>query len=140
MIISENLKMSSKKSFDVLPEWKVWDHAIELEPGTKPSNCKVYPLSPKEQDELDMFLEENLQRGYIWPSKSLMASPIFFIKKDRALQLVQDYQALNAMTVKNQYPIPLISELMNQLWGTKYFTKLDIWWGYNKVCNSREMS
>ena len=63
-----------------------------------------------------------------------MASPVFFIKKkDGALQLVQDYRALNAMTVKNRYLILLISELINQLRGAKYFTKLDVWWGYNKV-------
>ena len=104
----------SKKSFDALLEWKIWDRAIELEPGSKPSNYKVYPLSPKEQDELDVFLQENLQTGCIWPSKSLMASPVVFIKKkDGGLQLVQDYRTLNAMTVKNQYPIPLISELIN---------------------------
>ena len=79
----------SKKSFDALPEWKVWDNTIELEPGSKPSNFKVYPLSPEEQDELDVFLQENLQMGHIWPSKSPMASPVFFIrKKDGALQLV----------------------------------------------------
>jgi len=56
-----------------------------------------------------------------------MASPVFFIKKkDSTLQLVQDYQALNAMTVKNKYPLPLISKLINKLRGAKYFTKLDV--------------
>ena len=66
-----------------------------------------------------------------------MASPVFFIKKkDGALQLVQDYWALNAMTVKNRYPIPLISKLINQLRGGKYFTKLDVQWGYNNVRSS----
>ena len=50
----------SKEMFDALPPWKPWDHAIELEPGSKPTNCKVYPLPPKEQVELNAFLEENL--------------------------------------------------------------------------------
>ena len=82
----------SKETFDALPPWKPWDHAIELEPGSKPTNCKVYPLSLKEQVELDAFLEENLRTRRICPSKSLMASPVFFIKKkDGSLQLVQDY-------------------------------------------------
>jgi len=63
-----------------------------------------------------------------------MASPVFFIKKkDGFLRLVQDYRALNNITIKNQYPIPLISELVNQLRGEKYFTKLDVQWGYNNV-------
>jgi len=63
-----------------------------------------------------------------------MASPVFFIKKkDGTLWLVQDYRALNAMTVKNKYPLPLISELITKLRGAKYFTKLDVWWGFNNV-------
>jgi len=56
-----------------------------------------------------------------------MAAPVFFIKKkDGLLRLVQDYQALNSMTVKNKYSLPLISELMSQLYGARYFTKLDV--------------
>ena len=63
-----------------------------------------------------------------------MASLVFFIKKkDGTLQLVQDYQALNAITVKNKYPLPLISKLVNKLQGAKYFTKLDVCWGFNNV-------
>jgi len=56
-----------------------------------------------------------------------MASPVSFIKKkDGSLRLVQDYRMLNDMTVKNKYPLPLISELVNQLCRAKYFTKLDV--------------
>ncbi|GLB45948.1 putative retrotransposable element tf2 155 kda protein type 1-like [Lyophyllum shimeji] len=111
----------SKAAFDELPERKQWDHAIELEPGSTPSSCKVYPLAPNEQAELDAFLEENLKSGRIRPSKSPMASPVFFIKKkDGSLRLVQDYRALNAITVKNRYPLPLISELINNLRGDEW--------------------
>ena len=100
----------------------------------KATNCKVYPLSLVEQKELDEFLRENLESGWIQPSKSPMASLVFFIKKkDGTLQLVQDYRALNAITVKNKYPLPLISELVNKLQGAKYFTKLDVRWGFNNV-------
>ena len=106
----------AKESFDSLPEWRTWDHAIELEPTAKPSACKVYPLSPSEQLQLDEFLQENLCTGHIHPSKSPMASPVFFIKKkDGSLRLVQDYHVLNAMMVKNHYPLPIISELIAQL-------------------------
>ena len=126
--------MFSKESFDVLPDPKPWDHAIELIPGGAPSGCKVYPLSSSEQKELNAFLKENLETGRIRPSKSLMASLVFFIKKkDGALHLVQDYHALNAITVKNKYPLPLISELIEKLRGARYFTKLDIRWGFNNV-------
>lgn len=123
-----------KESFDQLPPCQPWDHAIELIPGSDPRFSKVYPMNPIEQRELDDFLEENLSSGWIWPSKSPMASPVFFIKKkDGGLHLVQDYHALNAMTIKNRYPLPLIKELIDKLKGAKYFTSLDIRWGYNNV-------
>ena len=63
-----------------------------------------------------------------------MSSPVFFIKKkDGSFRLVQDYRALNTITVKNKYPLPLISELINKLQGARYFTKLDVRWGFNNV-------
>jgi len=124
----------NKDAFDTLPEHKRWDHAIELHPGSESKACKVYPVSPNEQSGLDAFIDENLASGRIRPSKSPMASPVFFIKKkDGSLRLIQDYRALNAMTIKNRYPLPLISELINKLRGARYFTKLDIRWGYNNV-------
>jgi len=59
---------------------------------------------------------------------------VFFIKKkDGSLWLVQNYRVLNAVTVKNRYPLPLISKLVSQLRRVKYFTKLDVWWGFNNV-------
>ena len=83
---------------------------------------------------MDVFLEENLRTGQIRLSKSPMAAPVFFIKKkDGSLRLVQDYRALNFMTVKNKYPLPLISELVSQLHRARYFTKLDVCWGFNNV-------
>jgi len=95
-----------KDSFDELPGTKPWDHAVELAPDASPKSCKVYPLSASEQKELDAFLKENLDSGRIRPSKSPMAAPVFFVKKkDGGLRLVQDYRALNAMTVKNKYPL-----------------------------------
>ena len=63
-----------------------------------------------------------------------MASLVFFIKKkDGTLRLVQDYCVLNATTIKNRYLLPLILELVNNLWGARYFTKLDVRWGYNNM-------
>jgi len=125
----------AKEDFDILPEHRQWDHAIKLIPGSEPKSSKVYPLSLVEQKELDAFLEENLCTGRICSSKSPMVAPVFFIKKkDSSLQLVQDYRALNSMTVKNKYPLPFISELVSQLHGARYFTKLDVRWGFNNVC------
>jgi len=125
----------AKKDFDILPEHRQWDHAIILIPGSEPELSKVYPLSLIEQKELDTFLEENLHTRQICPSKSPMVALVFFIKKkDGSLRLVQDYRALNSMMVKNKYPLPLISKLISQLCGARYFTKLDVCWGFNNVC------
>ena len=125
----------TKQEFDELPPHRPWDHAIELLPGSENRlDCKIYPLSVHEQEKLDEFLEENLNTGRIRPSKSPMASPFFFIKKkDGGLRPVQDYRKLNDMTIKNRYPLPLITELIDALQNAKYFTKLDVRWGYNNV-------
>jgi hypothetical protein len=105
-----------------------------MKEGFEPKSFKNYNLTLAEQLELDKFLKENLEKGYIRPSQSLMASPFFFVsKKDRKLRPCQDYRYLNDWTVKNSYPLPLISEIMDKLKGTKYFTKLDMRWGYNNV-------
>ncbi|SJK97332.1 uncharacterized protein ARMOST_00584 [Armillaria ostoyae] len=125
----------SKENFNELPEHKPWDHVIELIPNAKSMlDCKVYPLNRDEQEQLDKFLDENLESGRIKESKSPFASPFFFVKKkDGSLCPVQDYRKLNEMTIKNRYPLPLISELIDKLQGAKYFTKLDVHWGYNNV-------
>jgi len=112
--VMEFLSVFAKEDFNILPEHRKWDHAIELTSGAEPKSLKVYPLSLLEQAELDAFLKENLHTEQIQPSKSPMAAPVFFIKKkDGSLCLVQDYHALNAITVKNKYPLPLISELVS---------------------------
>jgi hypothetical protein len=80
-----------------------------------------------EQTEMDAFLEEALATGRIRQSKSPLEAPVFFIKKkDGKLRFIQDYRALNTITRKNQYLLPLINNLIHRLKGTRYFTKLDV--------------
>ena len=82
----------TQEVFDKMPPRRPWDHAIELLPGAEVMDSKFYPLNLKEQKQLNSFLEENLKSRRICPSKSLMASPFFFVKKkDGSLRLVQDY-------------------------------------------------
>src|SRR5258705_13291011 len=117
----------SKEAFDKLPPQKAWDHAIDLTPGTELPHSWTFPLSPAEQKELDNFLRENIANGHIHPSKSPMGAPVFFIKKkDGSLCLVQDYQKLNEITVKNSYPLPLVSDVLTCLHDAKFFTVLDL--------------
>ncbi len=120
----------SKEAFDKLPPWKAWDHAIDLTPGAELPCSQTFPLSPAEQKELDDFLCKNLANGCICPSKS----PMFFIKKkDGSLCLIQDYQKLNEIMVKDSYPLPLISDVLTCLRNTEFFTVLDLCWGFNNV-------
>jgi hypothetical protein len=134
MTLHEYADVFSETTFDSLPERRKWDHAIELEREPSPGYQKVYPMTQTEQTEMDAFLEEALATGCIRQSKSPLRAPVFFIKKkDGKLCFVQDYRALNAITRKNQYPLPLIDDLIHWLKGARYFTKLDVRWGYNNV-------
>jgi hypothetical protein len=100
----------------------------------KEISSKVYNMTPLEREELDRFLDENLASKRIKPSKSPYAAPCFFVpKKDKSLHLCQDYRKLNEVLVKDKTPLPLISEVLDQLKDAKYFNKLDIIWGYNNV-------
>ena len=124
----------SEEAFAELPEHRPWDHAIELLPGAQPYCGKLYPMNLEQQRVLDEFLEENMRTGRIRPSKSPWGAPFFFVKKkDGTLRPVQDYRKLNTMTKKNKYPLPLMTELLDKLNGAKYYTKMDIRWGYNNV-------
>ncbi|KAJ3551704.1 hypothetical protein NP233_g13028 [Leucocoprinus birnbaumii] len=124
-----------KEGFDELPPRRPWDHPIDLKPDAVPVKlAKTYPLSPVEQRKLDEFLEENLKSGRIRESKSPWASGFFFVKKkDGQLRPVQDYRKLNDATVKNAYPLPLISEIVARLRKAKVFTKMDVRWGFNNI-------
>ena len=129
-------KVFSKDTASRLPTRKAWDHAIDLKPDFKPQRGKVYPLSPPKIKALDEFIDENLSKGYIRPSKSPMASPFFFVsKKTGDLRPCQDYRELNKGTVPNAYPIPRVEDLLDRIAKAKptIFTKLDLRSGYNNV-------
>src|SRR5260221_5307229 len=124
----------SEEAFAHLPPCKAWDHTIELHPDAKLPRGRMFPLSPTEQKELDEFLRENLVNRCIHPSKSPIGTPVFFIKKkEGSLRLVQDYQKLNKIMVKNSYPLPLVSDVLTRLRDAEWFTTLDLHWGFNNV-------
>jgi hypothetical protein len=124
-----------QKPAERFPGKHPWDHAIELRDDFKPKKGKIYLLNPLQQNTLDEWIKEQLAKGYIQPSKSPQASPFFFVEKKDAKKLrpCQDYWYLNEFTKPNAYLLPLISDLMITLKGSKFFTKLDIRWGYNNV-------
>ncbi|TKA33188.1 hypothetical protein B0A50_00741 [Salinomyces thailandicus] len=103
------------------------DHAIDLEANTAPPHLPIYNLSGRELDVLREYLDKALEKGWIRPSKSPAGAPILFVPKaDGSLRLYIDYRGLNKITVKNRYPLPLISELMDRLSRASIYTKLDL--------------
>jgi len=128
------LKVFGKVELERMPVRKVWDHAIDVKENFKPSKAKVYPLSRNEREEVQKFVDEHLKKGYIRPSKSQQTSPVFFVgKKDGGKRMVMDYHKLNRQMVKNNYPLPLITELVDNMGSKCVFTKMDLQWGYNNV-------
>ena len=99
-----------------------------------PKKDKIYPLSRIEREEVQEFVKDQLKKGYIRPSKSPQTSPVFFVpKKDGKKRMVQDYRYLNSWTIKNNYPLLLILNLIDSIREKKVFTKMDLQWGYNNV-------
>jgi len=117
-----------------MPIRKLWDHAIDVKEGFMPRKGKVYPLSREEREEVREFVKKQLRKGYIRPSKSPQTVPVFFVgKKDGKKRMVQDYRYLNKWTIKNNYPLPLILDVLENICTKKLFTKMDLRWGYNNM-------
>ena len=117
-----------------LPPRRKEDHKIELELGVKPPAMGPYRMAPPELEDLRRQLKELLDAGFIQPSMAPYGAPVLFQKKhDGSLRMCIDYRALNKVTVKNKYPIPLIADLFDQLGRARYFTKLDLRSGYYQV-------
>ena len=108
--------MFGKKQSERIPTRKLWDHAIDTKEGFVPRKRKVYPLSREERGEVHEFIDKQLRKGYIRLLKLPQTAPVFFVgKKDRKKHIVQDYRYLNEWTVKNNYPLPLILDIVENI-------------------------
>ena len=117
-----------------LPPERSLDHKITLLPGSTPPVKQAYRMSDAELGELRRQLDELLELGYVQPSTSPYASPVLFVKKKTGeLRMCVDYRALNAITVKNRYPLPRCDELFDQLRGVHVFSKIDLRSGYHQI-------
>ena len=125
----------SKKESQALPPHRGrLDHHIPLEEGAKPVFGPIYNLSELELKVLKKYVDEKLKQGAIRPSTSPFGSPVLFVKKpDGSLRLCVDYRALNRITTKNRYPLPLASEIMDRIKGATRFTRLDIRDAFNRL-------
>jgi hypothetical protein len=127
----------SKKESNQLPPHRLVDHKIELETGHAIQELKQSPLYNKSSSELlaiREYLKDNLQKGFIVPSKAQYSSPVLFVSKpDGSLRFCIDYRKLNSITKKDRYPLLLIDETLARLSQAKIFTKLDIRQAFHRI-------
>jgi len=128
------IQVFSRKASERMPTRKLWDYAIDTREGFVLRKGKIYLLSREKKEEVCEFITEQLRKGYIKPLKLPQTAPVFFIgKKDEKKKMVQDYRYLNKWTIKNNYLLPLISDIVENIGTKRVFTKMDLWWRYNSI-------
>src|SRR5260370_23052223 len=124
---------SGEKANALAPHW-LYNLKINLEEGMKPFHRLIYSLLPPELTVLREFLEENVRNGFIRPSKSPWGSLVLFVKKkDGSLCLCVDFRALNRVTEKDRYPLPLIPDLLNSPGPATIYSKINLKHAYHLV-------
>jgi len=127
-------KAFSEEDAAILAEHGPHEMAIDLEEGKDPPHGPLYSLSATEAEMLREYIDKNLARGWIRRSTSKAGAPILFAKKkDGSLRLCVDYRGLNAITIKNRHPLPLIGESLDRLGSASIYTKLDLRDAYHRI-------
>lgn len=115
-----------------LPAHQQWDHTIPLMAGAPPINVRPYRYTPEQKDEIEAQVKEMLRQGLITASSSPFSSPVLLVKKkDQTWRFCIDFRHLNAITLKKCYPMPVIDELLDEIAGSRWFSKLDLRAGYH---------
>nr|GFA12462.1 retrovirus-related Pol polyprotein from transposon 297 family [Tanacetum cinerariifolium] len=117
-----------------LPPMLPFDHRIILKEGTVPISQRPYRYPPVQKDVIEKTTRELLESGIIQNSQSSFAAPVVLVKKkDGQWRMCMDYRRLTDATIKDKFPIPLIEELLDELSGSSFFSKLDLCSGYHQV-------
>jgi hypothetical protein len=117
-----------------LPPHRSADHSIPLIPDAKPPNIRPYRMSHSQKNTIDELIEQMLLTAEIRPSSNPYSSLVILVrKKDKSWRLCVDFRALNDLTMKNKYPIPVIEDLLDELHGAVIFSKLDLRSGYHQI-------
>ena len=115
------------------PKRKI-EHVIEIKLGSSPVNVKPYRYPHHHKTEIEILIHDLLKCGVITESRSTYAAPVVLVrKKDGLFRLCIDYRGLNKINIKDKFPIPFIDEMLDELHGARYFSKLDLRSGYYQI-------
>jgi hypothetical protein len=116
------------------PSHSVHDHSISFVPKCLPPNIRLYRHPFSQKNEIEKMVQEILNAGVIFPSTSPYSSPVVMVlKKEGSWIMCPDFRALNKLTIKDKFPIPIIDDLLDELSGAQLFTKLDLHSGYHQI-------
>ena len=117
-----------------LPPHRLQDHKIPLIEGSTPPNSRPYRYGPVQKTEIEKCVKDLLEAGFIRMSNSLYSSPVILVrKKEGTWRMCMDYRGLNGITIKDKFPIPLIDELLDELYGAHFFSKQDLRACYHQI-------
>ena len=117
-----------------MPPHRAYDHAIPLYPNVVPVNARPYHYSPQHKTKIENQVKQLLDVGLITHSHGLFVSPVLLVKKkDGQWRFCVDYRKFNALIIQNRFPMPIVEEILDELAGSKFFTKLDMRSGYHQI-------